>query len=48
MSTGPHEGTRLPDQDDAVQTSTDDLVDEAFDTDDEDAPSEPLGDTHTP
>ncbi|MCI2240354.1 hypothetical protein MO973_45590 [Paenibacillus sp. TRM 82003] len=48
MSTGPDENTRPRGEQDAVQESTDDLVDEALDTDDADAPSEPRGGTHIP
>ncbi|WP_432499159.1 hypothetical protein [Kineococcus gypseus] len=48
MSTGPHEQSTPPGGRDAVQEGTDDLVDEAFDTDDADAPSEPRGDAQTP
>ncbi|WP_337061128.1 hypothetical protein [Kineococcus sp. G2] len=48
MSTGPEENAHAPADEDAVQQSTDDLVDEAMDTDDADAPSEPRGGTHIP
>ncbi|WP_432504113.1 hypothetical protein [Kineococcus arenarius] len=47
MSTGPDENAR-PQDEDAVQQSTDDLVDEAMDIDDADAPDEPRGGTHIP
>ncbi|WP_432489354.1 hypothetical protein [Kineococcus sp. SYSU DK018] len=48
MSTGPEESSRPPGEEDAVQDSTDDLVDEALDTDDADAPSEPSPNAHIP